>query len=101
MNMTRRTFTKSVLAGVGATMLGHRVEAASKYPEGTYVDIHTHLGQEWGNRPELTAKGLLDWMDTKHSYLRSAIIFIFLPSYPPPSLMDRPAQAAKSAVDLT
>ena len=28
-----------------------------------YIDVHTHIGQVWNTTRELTAKGLLDWMD--------------------------------------
>jgi predicted TIM-barrel fold metal-dependent hydrolase len=28
-----------------------------------YIDVHTHIGQVWNTTTELTAKGLLDWMD--------------------------------------
>jgi predicted TIM-barrel fold metal-dependent hydrolase len=34
-------------------------------PAGKYVDVHTHLGQPWGDRPALTAAGLLAWMDAR------------------------------------
>ena len=76
--MTRRKFTKSVLAGVGATILSNPAEAAPKYPKGDYVDIHTHLGQVWGNRPELTAEALLHWMDTK-SIAQAAVLPLISP----------------------
>jgi predicted TIM-barrel fold metal-dependent hydrolase len=34
-----------------------------KYPAGRYVDVHTHLGQTWNTKDELTAEKLLAWMD--------------------------------------
>ncbi len=78
MSMTRRTFNKSLVAGVGAAMLGQRAEAAPKFPKGTYVDIHTHLGQEWGNREPLSAQGLLNWMDQK-SIAQSIVLPLISP----------------------
>jgi predicted TIM-barrel fold metal-dependent hydrolase len=33
------------------------------FPPGRYVDVHTHLGQTWNTKEELTADKLLGWMD--------------------------------------
>ncbi|MFP6582319.1 MAG: amidohydrolase family protein [Candidatus Hydrogenedentota bacterium] len=60
-SITRRRFNIGVAAAVGAAMLGGR--RADAAPKGKYFDIHTHLGQEWGNREPLGADGLLRWMD--------------------------------------
>lgn len=42
-------------------------QAAAKlektFPIGRYVDVHTHLGQTWNTKEELTAEKLLGWMD--------------------------------------
>ena len=58
-------------ATAGAAVVGAGIAPAAMasgteprlLPEGEYVDFHTHLGQEWGNRPPLTAEELLHWMD--------------------------------------
>lgn len=61
--MKRREFLKT--AGLATASFFHQPYARSQnvYPAGDFVDVHTHLGQIWGNREPLTAKGLLEWMD--------------------------------------
>lgn len=66
----RRTWLRQtaglVVSGVmGASLVGSsRAQAAGdSFPPGRYVDVHTHLGQTWNNRPPLTAEALLRWMD--------------------------------------
>lgn len=61
----RRSFNK-LLAGAAALGLlqGARgLAQAQKYPEGRYVDVHTHLGQTWNSTEPLSAEQLLRWMD--------------------------------------
>jgi predicted TIM-barrel fold metal-dependent hydrolase len=67
---TRRGFNKLVATSAalgfleGAQVVAGRGYAQErKYPEGRYVDVHTHLGQTWNSRPALTAEALLRWMD--------------------------------------
>lgn len=76
--ITRRAFNKTVMAGVGAAMFAGSVKAETPYPEGKFVDIHTHFGQVWGGRPALTAKGLLKWMDA-HSIAQSVVLPLISP----------------------
>lgn len=64
--LTRRDFHKRILwsaataAGVAATPPAFSAKSDSN---GVYVDIHTHLGMPWGDRPALTVDALLRWMD--------------------------------------
>lgn len=59
----RRTLTAgAALLGASALRGGDRADAKT-YPPGTYFDIHTHLGQEWGTKEKLEASALLTWMD--------------------------------------
>lgn len=44
-----------------------------KLPKGTYVDIHTHLGQTWNTTEPLTAEVLLRWMDA-HSVAQAVVL---------------------------
>ena len=37
--------------------------ARGPQPTPRYIDVHTHLGQTWNHTKELTAGGLLEWMD--------------------------------------
>jgi predicted TIM-barrel fold metal-dependent hydrolase len=56
-------------AGVaGATMFGlssrdARAQRSSPQARGTFIDMHTHLGQGWGDRPALSAGALVQWMN--------------------------------------
>lgn len=60
--ITRREFLRGAAATCAAVWLpASNTRAAT--PGGTYVDIHTHLGQRWGQLPPLDAAGLLRWMD--------------------------------------
>lgn len=62
--ITRRVFHRYVAGAVGAfAAAGLGGGQAKALPRGKYFDIHTHLGQPWGNRPALTASKLLRWMD--------------------------------------
>jgi predicted TIM-barrel fold metal-dependent hydrolase len=70
-SLSRRSFNRAmtgaaagvaVAAGISPAAVGsHRM--TPRWPAGTYVDFHTHLGQKWGNRPALSAQELLEWMD--------------------------------------
>lgn len=67
--LNRRSFhrhTLGAMASMAAWQVGsHRVKAAepTTYPQGRYVDMHTHLGQTWNSTELLTAGDLLRWMD--------------------------------------
>ncbi len=63
-SITRREFHRHIAATavLGAAALARPARAQS-FPPGKYVDIHTHIGQEWGAKEKLTAKALLEWMD--------------------------------------
>jgi len=41
----------------------NRPAAATEFPRGRYVDVHTHLGQTWNSTEPLSAVQLLQWMD--------------------------------------
>lgn len=64
MNPTRRHFLKSC-AATAATMAVVHAEEAKTHPPGTFVDIHTHITQAWGQKEPLSVDGLLSWMDTQ------------------------------------
>src|SRR4029077_2718916 len=73
--MNRRDFCKLVTmaTGISLTELAVRSPAIAQppaaanrektFPLGRYVDVHTHLGQTWNTKEELTADKLLGWMD--------------------------------------
>ncbi len=70
MRLTRRAFHRiagSISAGWLAARFGQQGTAdeqpKKQWPEGRYVDVHTHLGQTWNTTQPLTAEGLLRWMD--------------------------------------
>ena len=63
---SRREFHRRTLLGsiaVAGAAVASRAIGAANGSKGVYVDIHTHLGMPWGNRPALTADALLSWMD--------------------------------------
>ncbi|MBI1318006.1 MAG: amidohydrolase family protein [Candidatus Hydrogenedens sp.] len=61
--INRRFFLKSAAAASALATLGARAEGPS---QGPFFDVHTHLGQMWGRRLQLTADNLLRWMDQHH-----------------------------------
>lgn len=87
---TRREFQRRLLAaGVGACHAAARGsakadEASKPFPAGTYVDMHTHLGQTWNIKEALTAEVLLRWMDA-HEVAQAVVLPLISPessSYP-------------------
>ncbi len=63
---SRRDFARrcGLAAAAALTACSARGEpAAREFPPGRFVDVHTHLGQTWNTTTELTASGLLKWMD--------------------------------------
>ncbi|MCC6696929.1 MAG: amidohydrolase family protein [Candidatus Hydrogenedentes bacterium] len=49
---------------VATATLAHAQEGA-RVTQGPFIDVHTHITQKWGKAPELTAEGLLAWMDSR------------------------------------
>ena len=67
---SRRAFTKGLAATAALATTGVAsvpwTQAASRErrgQNGKYFDFHTHITQEWGNRPAFTAEDLLEFMD--------------------------------------
>ncbi len=97
--LTRRQFlaTTGALAGVAA---GSRLSsAAGKARSGRYIDIHTHIGTYVNGNKELTAKGLLEWMDA-HDVEKAVVLPLVSPEsttfLQPP---DKAIQAAREHPD--
>ncbi len=63
--VTRRDFCRGAVAsGVGMALAGqNRPAAATEFPRGRYVDVHTHLGQTWNSTEPLSVGQLLELMD--------------------------------------
>lgn len=61
MSLSRRAFLQSTSLAAAGLCLNSRAQS----PTGKYVDVHTHLTQAWGVKPELQVKGLLEWMDAQ------------------------------------
>lgn len=74
MPVNRREFLTTAGVAAGALVIAPRARAA----DGPYFDIHTHLGQEWGQRPALMAAMLLEWMD-KHNIAEAAVLPLINP----------------------
>jgi hypothetical protein len=73
--VTRRDFCRVAVASAGAAAAGivrpptaqGETQATARpeknFPPGRYVDVHTHVGQTWNTKEELTFEKLLGWMD--------------------------------------
>lgn len=72
--ITRRQFTKGVVAAAALAAVPARAGAAG----GRFIDVHTHLGQIWNHTRELTATGLLKWMD-EHEIERAVVMPVVSP----------------------
>lgn len=72
--LSRRAFHATALAGFAAVNVGSLMaEEKKSFPKGTYVDMHTHLGQTWNTTVPLTAEELLRWMDA-HSIAQAVVL---------------------------
>lgn len=73
--ISRRNFHRCVAGAMlgAATFDGPRAASAQTFPPGKYVDIHTHIGQAWGVKAQLTAKALLEWMDA-HAIAQAVVL---------------------------
>jgi predicted TIM-barrel fold metal-dependent hydrolase len=82
--LTRRTFTR-VAAGAALARPLLRLASTSAAeappadaPKDRFIDVHTHLGQTWNTTEELTADGLLRWMD-EHEVARAVVLPLVSP----------------------
>ncbi len=79
--LSRRDFHRTTLAA-GAALMGASLAAspsrAASFPAGKYVDIHTHLGQQWGTKEKLEAIDLLKWMD-EHEIAQAVVLPLINP----------------------
>src|SRR5688500_15784000 len=77
--LSRRAFAQGCLAVAGGLAVSPaRAQDGKALPAGKYVDIHTHIGQTWNNVKELTAKGLLEFMD-RHDIAQSVVLPLVSP----------------------
>lgn len=61
-----------------------------------YIDVHTHIGTTWNGNKELTADGLLHWMD-EHDIEKSVLLPLTSPESSSYLLLTEPALAAAKA----
>jgi predicted TIM-barrel fold metal-dependent hydrolase len=76
--LTRRGFLGRTAIGASAwafsaDSLRGADPAPRKRPPVKFIDVHTHVGTTWNGDEELTAKGLLEWMDA-HDVERSIVL---------------------------
>lgn len=80
---SRRAFIQACAATAGAAAVGLTPREtpaweAKAFPAGKFVDVHTHLGQTWNHTRELTAPGLLEWMDA-HEVAQAVVLPLVSP----------------------
>lgn len=75
--INRRTL---LAAGSALTLSATFARAADEkqYPEGRYVDMHTHIGQSFNDRDALPAEALIRWMDA-HDIAQSIVLPLINP----------------------
>jgi predicted TIM-barrel fold metal-dependent hydrolase len=104
MKLTRRDILKSAvsLAGAAASMPALPGLFAAEKPTrkaSKYIDVHTHIGTTWNGNKELTADGLLRWMD-EHDIEKSVLLPLTSPESSSFLLLTEPAlKAAKDHPD--
>src|SRR5437764_6163319 len=77
--LSRRAFGRCcAAAAAGWASAAARGEAKKGFPPGRFVDVHTHLGQTWNTTAELTASGLLKWMDA-HDVAQAVVLPLVSP----------------------
>ncbi|MAF67211.1 MAG: amidohydrolase [Planctomycetes bacterium] len=82
---TRREFHRQLAgaAALGVTSAscvqpGVSSRGSAGRPSGRFIDIHTHLGQQWSARGALTVPYLLDWMD-EHEVAQAVVLPLISP----------------------
>jgi uncharacterized protein len=102
--LNRRQFTATA-AAAGLTALSGWVSlpglyaAEPKRKASKYIDVHTHIGTTWNGNKELTAEGLLAWMD-EHDVEQSVLLPLTSPESSSFLLLTEPAlQAARAHPD--
>ena len=65
-------------AAVALTSRGTPADEVKAPPAGKFFDVHTHLGQTWNHTRELTAAGLLEWMDA-HEVAQAVVLPLVSP----------------------
>ncbi|MHC4400873.1 MAG: amidohydrolase family protein [Planctomycetota bacterium] len=83
--ISRRGFHRRLAAAAAGLAVagGHRAGSAERAasagpPAGKYVDMHTHLGQEWSPRGALSPEAMLRWMD-EHAIARAVVLPLISP----------------------
>ena len=82
--ITRRSFARAcaatALAGVAVPFgcLSHAPDPSPAPIKGKFIDFHTHLGQVWNTKEELTADALLNWMDA-HEIMQAVVLPLVSP----------------------
>ena len=105
MKLTRRDILKSAavsLAGAAASipvLPGLFADEKPARKASKYIDVHTHIGTTWNGNKELTADGLLRWMD-EHDIEKSVLLPLTSPESSSFLLLTEPAlKAAKDHPD--
>lgn len=79
---TRRRFGQLASACAAGLLWGGggepRKAISAEFPPGTYVDMHTHLGQTWNTTAPLSAEELLRWMDA-HAISQAIVLPLVSP----------------------
>lgn len=100
MSMSRRAFLGSAAASLGSlTLPGLYADEKPAKRASKYIDVHTHIGTTWNGNKELTADGLLHWMD-EHDIEMSVLLPLVSPESSSFLLLTEPAlKAAKDHPD--
>ena len=65
-HLSRRRFLASALAGAAAGVASTALAASAPAKRPAFIDVHTHLGRYRDYNQNLTAKGLVEWMDANN-----------------------------------
>jgi predicted TIM-barrel fold metal-dependent hydrolase len=68
----RRLYADQPTASAGPGSAAAKTGAAKPHP-GRYIDMHTHVGTVWYGNRELTAEGLVRWMD-EHDIAKAVVL---------------------------
>lgn len=100
MSVTRRAFLSSAAGALGSlTLPGLYASEKPARRASKYIDVHTHIGTTWNGNKELTADGLLHWMD-EHDIEKSVLLPLVSPESSSFLLLTEPAlKAAKDHPD--
>lgn len=76
--LSRRIFCAASAGALSLCAISRAAAGDALRPKPRFIDVHTHLGRTWNHTRELTAAGLIEWMD-EHAVARAVVMPVVSP----------------------